>query len=122
MSKNNLDKLGLVDSRTYTQKQLMEQFNKMKTSNLTEEYNNIKIIYIENNKEKETILNIADKLNVSNPSTNSDTILSTADHLPQPVQDRTDISYMPGFLTGITGLLKYSLNILFNKCFCTFRK
>jgi len=87
MSKNNLDKLGLVDSRTYTQKQLMEQFNKMKTSNLTEEYNNIKIIYIENNEEKETILNIADKLNVSNPPTNSETILSTADHLQQPIQD-----------------------------------
>lgn len=87
MSKNNLDKLGLVDSRTYTQKQLMEQFNKMKTSNLTEEYNNIKIIYIENNEEKETILNIADKLNVSNPPTDTKAILTTADHLQQPIQD-----------------------------------
>jgi len=81
MSKNNLDKLGLVDNRTYTQQQLMEQFNKMTTSNLTEEYNNIKIIYIENNEEKETILNIAE------PSSNSKTILSAADHLQQTVQD-----------------------------------
>lgn len=87
MFRNNLDKLGLVDSRTYTQQQLMEQFNKMKTSNLTEEYNNIKIIYIENNEEKETILNIADKLNVSNPPTDTKAILSKADHLQQPVQD-----------------------------------
>ena len=87
MSKNNLDKLGLVDSRTYTQKQLMEQFNKMKTSNLTEEYNNIKIIYIENNEEKETILNIADKLNVSNPPADTKAILTTADHLQEPIQD-----------------------------------
>jgi len=87
MSKNNLDKLGLVDSRTYTQKQLMEQFNKMKTSNLTEEYNNIKIIYIENNEEKETILNIADKLNIAEPSPNTKAILPAADHLQQPVQD-----------------------------------
>lgn len=87
MSKNNLDKLGLVDSRTYTQQQLMEQFNKMKTSNLTKEYNNINIIYIENNEEKETILNIADKLNVSNPPANTEAILTTANHLQQPIQD-----------------------------------
>ena len=87
MSKNNLDKLGLVDSRTYSQQQLIEQFNKMKTSNLTEEYNNIKIIYIENNEEKETILNIADKLNVSNPPTNTEAILPAASNLEQPVKD-----------------------------------
>jgi len=59
----------------------------MKTSILTEYYNNIKIIYIDNNKEKETTLNIADKLNVSNPSTDAETILSKTNHLQQPVQD-----------------------------------
>lgn len=81
MSKNNLDKLGLVDSRTYTQQQLREQFNKMKTSNLTEEYNNIKIIYIENDIEKTTILNIAE------PSPNTEAILTPADSLQQPIKD-----------------------------------
>jgi hypothetical protein len=87
MSKNNLDKLGLVDCRTYTQDQLREQFNKMKTSNQTEEYNNIKVIYIEDNIEKTTIINIADNLNISKPPADTETKLSAASDLQQSVKD-----------------------------------
>lgn len=86
MSKNNLDKLGLVDNRTYSQDQLRNQFNKMRVSNLTEEYNNIKITYIEDNIEKITTLNIKDKL-ISEPPANTETILPAASHLEQPVKD-----------------------------------
>jgi hypothetical protein len=87
MSKNNLDKLGLVDSRTYTQQQLMQQFNKMKTSNLTEEYNKIEIIYIEDNIKKQTILNIKENLSISEPPSNTETILPIASDLQQPIQN-----------------------------------
>lgn len=86
MSKNNLDKLGLVDNRTYSQDQLRNQFNKMRVSNLTEEYNNIKITYIEDNIEKTTILNIKDKL-ISEPPANTEAILPAASNLQQPVKD-----------------------------------
>jgi hypothetical protein len=87
MSKNNLDKLGLVDSRTYSQQQLMEQFNKMKNSNLTEEYNKIEITYIEDNIKKQTILNIKENLSISEPPANTETILPAASNLQQPVEN-----------------------------------
>ena len=86
MSKNNLDKLGLVDNRTYSQDQLRNQFNKMRVSNLTEEYNNIKITYIEDNIEKTTTLNIKENL-ISEPPANTEAILPAASNLQQPVKD-----------------------------------
>ena len=89
MSKNNLDKLGLVSNTSYSQDALRSQFAQMRTSSTSPEFHNIPVIYLDGDKEITTQINLQEGLKAptaANSSTNSEREFPTTSNLQESIK------------------------------------
>lgn len=86
MFKNNLDKLGMVCATQYSQEQLRATFERLKVSNLTEEFHNIPTHHEGTDEKTEEVIKLKSGLCDQLPSTLSETVLPTASDLEQSIQ------------------------------------
>jgi len=86
MFKNNLDKLGMVSDTQYSQEQLRETFKRLKVSNLTDEFHTIITHHEGTDEKRQDVINLKSGLSDQLSGTLSETVLTTATDLQEPVQ------------------------------------